>query len=95
MVEAEAAAVNADLTHNLARMQALANEFAATSDVEQRELILARPERTLLPHELDRELLLRASEPLRRRKLEDAEKRTLRGAWRSAVAPGAADSNPQ
>ena len=84
VAEAEAAAVDADVAHNLARMQELANEYAATLDTVQRELILALPERTPLPHELDRELLLRASELLGR-KLEEAEKRTLRGALRSVV----------
>ncbi|HLI17048.1 MAG TPA: NYN domain-containing protein [Rhodanobacteraceae bacterium] len=84
IVEAEVAAVDADVAHNLARMQELANEYAATLDATQRELILALPERTPLPHELDRELLLRASELLGR-KLEEAEKRTLRGALRAAV----------
>jgi len=84
VAEAEAAAVDADVAHNLARMQELANEYAATLDTTQRELILALPERTPLPHELDRELLLRASELLGR-KLEEAEKRTLRGALRGAV----------
>jgi hypothetical protein len=73
-----------DTAHNLARMQELAGEYAATLDAVQRELILALPERTPLPHELDRELLLRASELLGR-KLEEAEKRTLRGALRGAV----------
>lgn len=90
---AEATAQDADSAHNLARMQELANEYAATLDASQRELILALPERTPLPHELDRELLLRASELLGR-KLEEPEKRTLRGALRGAVtqqAPG----NPQ
>ncbi|MGH8155852.1 MAG: NYN domain-containing protein [Rhodanobacteraceae bacterium] len=76
-----------DTAHNLARMQELANEFAATLDNGQRELILALPERTPLPHELDRELLLRASELLGR-KLEETEKRTLRGALRSTVTDG-------
>jgi hypothetical protein len=84
VAEAEAAAVDADVAHNLARMQELANEYAATLDTTQRELILALPERTPLPHELDRELLLRASELLGR-KLEETEKRTLRGALRGAV----------
>jgi len=84
VAEAEAAAVDADVAHNLARMQELANEYAATLDTTQHELILALPERTPLPHELDRELLLRASELLGR-KLEEAEKRTLRGALRNAV----------
>ena len=84
VAEAEAAAVDADVAHNLARMQELANEYAATLDTAQRELILALPERTPLPHELDRELLLRASELLGR-KLEETEKRTLRGALRIAV----------
>jgi len=84
VAEAEAAAVDADVAHNLARMQELANEYAATLDTAQRELILALPERTPLPHELDRELLLRASELLGR-KLEETEKRTLRGALRVAV----------
>lgn len=74
-----------DTAHNLARMQELASEYAVTLDASQRELILALPERTPLPHELDRELLLRASELLGR-KLEEAEKRTLRGALRGAVA---------
>jgi hypothetical protein len=73
-----------DTAHNLARMQELAGEFAATLDAGQRELILSLPERTPLPHELDRELLLRASELLGR-KLEETEKRTLRGALRNAV----------
>jgi len=76
-----------ETAHNLARMQELANEYAATLDTAQRELILALPERTPLPHELDRELLLRASELLGR-KLEEAEKRTLRGALRGAVTEG-------
>ena len=84
VAEAEAAAMDADVAHNLARMQELANEYAATLDTTQREMILALPERTPLPHELDRELLLRASELLGR-KLEEAEKRTLRGALRNAV----------
>ncbi len=79
-----------DTAHNLARMQELAGDFAATLDATQRELILALPERTPLPHELDRELLLRASELLGR-KLEETEKRTLRGALRSAVADATAD----
>jgi hypothetical protein len=82
--ETEAAAVDADVAHNLARMQELANEYAATLNADQRALILALPERTPLPHELDRELLLRASELLGR-KLEETEKRTLRGALRGAV----------
>ncbi|MGH9624539.1 MAG: NYN domain-containing protein [Bryobacteraceae bacterium] len=86
VAETEAAPVDADVAHNLARMQELANEFAATLDDPQRDLILALPERTPLPHELDRELLLRASELLGGRKLEETEKRTLRGALRSAVA---------
>ena len=93
VAEAEAAAMDADVAHNLARMQELANEYAATLDNTQREMILALPERTPLPHELDRELLLRASELLGR-KLEEAEKRTLRGALRVAVTaatPTAAD----
>lgn len=88
----EVDAADADVAHNLARMQDLANEYAATLDAGQRELILALPERTPLPHELDRELLLRASELLGR-KLEETEKRTLRGALRGAVtvtATGAA-----
>lgn len=80
----EAAAQDADVAHNLARMQELASEYAATLDTAQRELILALPERTPLPHELDRELLLRASELLGR-KLEETEKRTLRSALRGAV----------
>ena len=84
VVETEAAAVDVDVAHNLARMQELAGEYAATLDTVQREMILALPERTPLPHELDRELLLRASELLGR-KLEEAEKRTLRGALRGAV----------
>lgn len=75
-----------DTAHNLARMQELAGEYAAALDATQRELILALPERTPLPHELDRELLLRASELLGR-KLEETEKRTLRGALRGAVTP--------
>lgn len=75
---------NEDTAHNLARMQELAGEYAATLDAGQRELILSLPERTPLPHELDRELLLRASELLGR-KLEETEKRTLRGALRTAV----------
>lgn len=83
----EAAAQDTDVAHNLARMQELANEYAATLDTAQRELILALPERTPLPHELDRELLLRASELLGR-KLEETEKRTLRSALRGAVAEG-------
>jgi uncharacterized LabA/DUF88 family protein len=74
----------ADEPRNLARMQELAGEYATTLAANQRELILALPERTPLPHELDRELLLRASELLGR-KLEESEKRTLRGALRAAV----------
>jgi hypothetical protein len=84
-VDSESASVDLDTAHNLARMQELAGEYATTLDASQRELILALPERTPLPHELDRELLLRASELLGR-KLEESEKRTLRGALRSAVA---------
>ena len=84
---AEADAADEDVAHNLARMQDLAGEYAATLDASQRELILALPERTPLPHELDRELLLRASELLGR-KLEENEKRTLRGALRGAVTTG-------
>ena len=87
IAETEAGTQDADAVHNLARMQELANEYAATLDAIQRELILALPERTPLPHELDRELLLRASELLGR-KLEEAEKRTLRGALRAAVTEG-------
>jgi hypothetical protein len=82
--EPESASADPDTAHNLARMQELAGEFASTLDAPQRELILALPERTPLPHELDRELLLRASELLGR-KLEESEKRTLRGALRCAV----------
>jgi hypothetical protein len=89
---AEADAADADVAHNLARMQDLANEYAATLDAGQRELILALPERTPLPHELDRELLLRASELLGR-KLEETEKRTLRGALRSAVTAAVGTSS--
>lgn len=74
-----------DIQHNLARMQELASEYAATLDVAQREMILQLPERTPLPHELDRELLSRASELLGR-KLEETEKRTLRAALRTAVS---------
>jgi hypothetical protein len=70
--------------HNLARMQELAGEYAATLGTEQREQILQLPERTPLPHELDRELLSRASELLGR-KLDETEKRTLRAALRTAV----------
>ena len=84
LAETDTAAPDADVAHNLARMQELAGEYAATLDTVQREMILALPERTPLPHELDRELLLRASELLGR-KLEEAEKRTLRGALRGAV----------
>ncbi|HET7930935.1 MAG TPA: NYN domain-containing protein [Rhodanobacteraceae bacterium] len=84
--DSEGAHADTDVAHNLARMQELAGEFATTLDATQRELILALPERTPLPHELDRELLLRASELLGR-KLEESEKRTLRGALRNAVAP--------
>ena len=84
VAEAGTATQDADVAHNLARMQELANEYAATLDAVQRELILALPERTPLPHELDRELLLRGSELLGR-KLEETEKRTLRGALRGAV----------
>jgi len=84
LAESDVATLDTDVVHNLARMQELANEYAATLDATQRALILALPERTPLPHELDRELLLRASELLGR-KLEEAEKRTLRGALRSAV----------
>ena len=87
VTEAESVMADADVAHNLARMQELASEYAATLDMAQRELILALPERTPLPHELDRELLLRASELLGR-KLEETEKRTLRGALRGAVTEG-------
>jgi len=87
VTEAESVMADADVAHNLARMQELASEYAATLDTAQRELILALPERTPLPHELDRELLLRASELLGR-KLEETEKRTLRGALRGAVTEG-------
>ncbi|HEU0278077.1 MAG TPA: NYN domain-containing protein [Rhodanobacteraceae bacterium] len=80
--------VVADEVRVLARMQELAGEYATTLQAPQRELILALPERTPLPHELDRELLLRASELLGR-KLEEAEKRALRGALRAAVTPAA------
>ncbi|HEX7369258.1 MAG TPA: NYN domain-containing protein [Rhodanobacteraceae bacterium] len=83
--ESEAAPTDEDTAHNLARMQELANAYAETLNANQRELILALPERTPLPHELDRDLLLRASELLDR-KLEETEKRTLRGALRGAVA---------
>ena len=89
--EPTATATDADSAHNLARMQELANEYAATLDASQRELILALPERTPLPHELDRELLLRASELLGR-KLEEPEKRTLRGALRGAVTQQVQDN---
>ncbi len=82
----------AEEARSLARMQELASEYAATLDAAQRELILALPERTPLPHELDRELLLRASELLGR-KLEEAEKRTLRSALRGAVAQQANPGN--
>ena len=75
---------NGDPQHNLARMQELAGEYAATLGAPQLEQILQLPERTPLPHELDRELLSRASELLGR-KLEEAEKRTLRAALRTAV----------
>ncbi|SRR5579875_157757 len=74
----------ADTDRNLARMQELAGEYAATLGAAQRDMILQLPERTPLPHELDRELLLRASELLGR-KLEETEKRVLRGALRSAI----------
>jgi hypothetical protein len=93
LAEADTATPDADAAHNLARMQELASEFAATLDSLQRELILALPERTPLPHELDRELLLRASELLGR-KLEEAEKRTLRAALRNTVAPPPASAQP-
>lgn len=76
---------NGDVQRNLARMQELAGEYADTLGVAQRDQILQLPERAPLPHELDRELLARASELLGR-KLEEAEKRTLRSALRAAVA---------
>lgn len=79
---------NPETAHGLARMQELANGYAATLTLPQRELILTLPERSPLPHDLDRELLLRASELLGR-KLEETEKRALRGALRSAVVPAA------
>ncbi|MGH8118956.1 MAG: NYN domain-containing protein [Rhodanobacteraceae bacterium] len=82
--EADTAA-DADIAHSRARMQELANDYAATLDAGRRSLILALPERTPLPHELDRELLLRASELLGR-KLEESEKRTLRAALRAVVS---------
>jgi hypothetical protein len=87
--ETDAAAHDQEDAHKLARMQELTNEYVATLDAAQREMILALPERAPLPHELDRELLLRASELLGR-KLEEAEKRTLRGALRGAVTQQAA-----
>ncbi|MGH8112194.1 MAG: hypothetical protein ACREPL_09725, partial [Rhodanobacteraceae bacterium] len=87
VAEAEAGIAGADTVHNLARMQELAGEYAATLDADRRALILALPERTPLPHELDRELLLRAGELLGR-KLEESEKRTLRAALRGAVIQG-------
>ena len=74
-----------DTAHNLARMQELAGEYATTLDERQRDLIRHLPERTPLPHELDRDLLMRASDLLGGRKLEEAEKRTLRSALRNAV----------
>lgn len=79
---------NGEGQHNLARMQELASEYAATLDAERREQILQLPERTPLPHEIDRELLSRASELLGC-KLEEAEKRTLRAALRGAAAESA------
>lgn len=82
------ASVDPDTAHCLARMQELATEYATTLDAAQRETILSLPERTPLPYELDRELLLRASELLGR-KLEETEKRTLRSALRNAVAASA------
>ena len=75
---------NGDAQLNLARMQELAGEYAATLGADQREQIRQLPERMPLPHELDRELLSRASELLGR-KLEETEKRTLRAALRTAV----------
>ncbi|HEX6612731.1 MAG TPA: NYN domain-containing protein [Rhodanobacteraceae bacterium] len=75
---------NGEPQRNLARMQELAGEYAATLGAERREQILQLPERTPLPYELDRELLSRASELLGR-KLEETEKRTLRAALRTAV----------
>ena len=75
-----------DNAHCLARMQELAADYATSIDASQREQILALPERTPLPHEIDRDLLLRASEQLNR-KLEESEKRTLRAALRNAVTP--------
>jgi len=86
--EAQINGENGDSQHNLARMQELAGEYAATLDVERREQILQLPERTPLPHEIDRELLSRASELLGR-KLEETEKRTLRAALRGAAAESA------
>jgi hypothetical protein len=75
---------NGEVQQNLARMQELAGEYADTLDPGQREQIRQLPERTPLPHELDRELLSRASELLGR-KLEETEKRTLRAALRTAA----------
>ena len=68
----------------LGRMQELAGAYAVTLDAAQREQILELPERAPLPHDVDRELLSRASELLCR-KLEEPEKRTLRAALRMAV----------
>lgn len=82
---AEPETIDADAAHNLARMQELAGEYASALDAHQRDLIRHLPERTPLPHELDRDLLMRASDLLGGRKLEEAEKRTLRGALRNAV----------
>ncbi len=75
---------NGEMQENLARMQELAGEYAATLEAPRREQIRQLPERTPLPHELDRELLSRASELLGR-KLEETEKRALRAALRTAV----------
>lgn len=88
----DASNADRDTAHTLARMQELASEYATALSFAQRDLILALPERTPLPYELDRELLLRASELLGR-KLEETEKRTLRGALRSAVV--SASSGPR
>ncbi|MBS0430919.1 MAG: NYN domain-containing protein [Proteobacteria bacterium] len=77
-----------DPQQNLERLRDLAVEFSASLEDRERKLIMELPERAPLPHELDRELLSRASEMLGR-KLEETEKRILRGTLRAVVCESA------
>lgn len=77
-----------DGQQNMERLSDLAVEFSVSLEDWEREQIRQLPERTPLPYEVDREMLARASEMLGR-KLEEAEKRTLRAALRASVGePG-------